>query len=245
MKTTQLLMATNFGAAAEDYAEVQGRFSRNRSSSGWPLSGCAKPDRPSSTWAPARDRSPADSRVGERRSSALDPDERLVQQACQLDAAASVSIQYRKGTAEAIPLPDAVADVVAAGQCWHWFDAPKAAREFVRIARPGGRVVVATFDWLPLPGNVVKATEKLIEAHNPQWRMGGGNGFHPGSVPHLHAVGFREFETFSYDLDVPLCAGGMARPHSGECRHRREPGPGASPGIRRGAGSRAVRVVPG
>ena len=152
----------------------------------------------------------------------IDPDERLVQQACQLDAAASVSIQYRKGTAEAIPLPDAVADVVAAGQCWHWFDAPKAAREFARIARPGGRVVVASFDWLPLPGNVVKATEKLIEAHNPQWRMGGGNGFHPGSVPHLHAAGFREFETFSYDLDVPYA------PEAWRGRIRASAGIGAS-----------------
>jgi hypothetical protein len=49
----------------------------------------------------------------------------------------------------------------------------------------------------------VEATERLIEQHNPAWRFGGGNGFHPESIPHLHAAGFAAFETFSYDVDVP------------------------------------------
>ena len=33
--------------------------------------------------------------------------------------------------------------------------------------------------------------------------MGGGNGFHPESIPELWRNGFTGFETFSYDLDVP------------------------------------------
>ncbi len=134
---------------------------------------------------------------------AIDPDDRMLQEARQLDAEASVSIEYRTGTAEQIPLPDGIADVVTAGQCWHWFDGARAATEFARVAKPDGGVVVAHFDWLPLPGNVVEATERLIKQHNPTWHFDGGNGFHPGSIPHLHAAGFRQFETFSYDLDVP------------------------------------------
>jgi SAM-dependent methyltransferase len=132
----------------------------------------------------------------------IDPDERLLDQARWLDDAASVSVDYRTGRAEALPLADESADVVTAGQCWHWFDRPRAAKEFHRIVRPGGRIVVAHFDWLPLPGNLVEATERLIMQHNSSWRMSGGHGIHPESLPHLGAAGFSGFETFSYDVDV-------------------------------------------
>ena len=47
-----------------------------------------------------------------------------------------------------------MADIVCAGQCWHWFNPLKAAKEFARIVKPCGHVVVAHFDWLPLPGSV-------------------------------------------------------------------------------------------
>jgi SAM-dependent methyltransferase len=127
--------------------------------------------------------------------------------------------------AEAIPLPDCFADVVSAGQCWHWFDGPKAAREFSRITRPYGRVVVAYFSWLPLPGNVVEATEHLITKHNRNWSFGGGNGFDHGSLPHLQAAGFSKFETFSYDLNVPYTAEGWR----GRIRASAGVGPSLSP----------------
>jgi len=133
----------------------------------------------------------------------IDPDERLLAQARRLDATAGVSVDYRVGRAEALPLPDGSADVVTAGQCWHWFDAPLAAREFHRLVRPGGRVAVAYFDWLLHPGNVVEATERLILEHNPSWELAGGNGFHTEPLPHLHAAGFGPVETFSADIDVP------------------------------------------
>jgi SAM-dependent methyltransferase len=42
------------------------------------------------------------------------------------------------GTAESIPLADSAADVVTAGQAFHWFDDARAARELHRILCPGG-----------------------------------------------------------------------------------------------------------
>jgi len=46
------------------------------------------------------------------------------------------------GTAEATTLPDHIVDIVAAAQAAHWFDREKARREFVRILKPGGWLVL-------------------------------------------------------------------------------------------------------
>ena len=65
-----------------------------------------------------------------------------------------------------------------AGTCWHWFERSRAAEEAKRVLRPNGVLVIAHFDWLPLPGSVVEAAEALILAHNPAWTMAGGCGIH-------------------------------------------------------------------
>jgi SAM-dependent methyltransferase len=46
------------------------------------------------------------------------------------------------GSAEATTLDDASVDFVATGQAFHWFDPNAARREFGRILKPGGWVVV-------------------------------------------------------------------------------------------------------
>ena len=54
-------------------------------------------------------------------------------------------------------MASSAADLVTAGQCWHWFDQPRAIAEVIRLLKPGGQLVIANFDWLPLAGNVVEA----------------------------------------------------------------------------------------
>lgn len=156
------------------------------------------------------------------RVTAIDPDARMLEQGRVLNAKAGVVIDDQVGAAEALPFDDNALDIVAAGQCWHWFDPLAAAREFARVTRPGGRALIAHFDWLPLPGNVVEATEDLIVVHNPAWRMGGGNGIHVESLPFLTAAGFGPFELFAYDLDVPYT------PEAWRGRIRASAGVGAS-----------------
>lgn len=46
------------------------------------------------------------------------------------------------GTAEATTLPDHSVDLVVAGQAFHWFDQTRVRREFHRILKPGGQVVL-------------------------------------------------------------------------------------------------------
>jgi SAM-dependent methyltransferase len=126
----------------------------------------------------------------------------LLDQARALAQVANLTIDFRVATAEDTGLPDASADVVSAGQCWHWFDRPAAMREAGRILRRDGLIVIAHFDWLPLPGNMVEATERIIKAHNWTWRGGGGNGIHPNWLRELGEAGYRDLTSFSYDVDV-------------------------------------------
>lgn len=137
------------------------------------------------------------------RVTALDPSRSLMDQAKELDKLAGVTIEYRLASAEETGLPDLYADVVTAGQCWHWFDSPKAAQEVKRILKPNGKVIIAYFDWLPLKGNIAEATEKIIQKHNPNWKMGGGLGIHPQYTRDIAEAGFVDIRTFSFDIDVP------------------------------------------
>jgi hypothetical protein len=71
-----------------------------------------------------------------------------------------------------------------------------------RLLVPGGRIVIAHFDWLPLAGNLVEATERLIFAHNPAWALAGGTGLYPAWLTDLAQAGFGRIETFSFDQEV-------------------------------------------
>src|SRR5262245_6727146 len=177
-------MATNFGAAADDYARFRAGFPDSLfdrlAAIGIGASGETIVDVGTGTGTLARGFALRGAKV-----IGIDPDVRLLDQARRLDAAASATVEYKIGWAEAIPLPDGVADVVSAGQCWHWFDGKKAALEFSRITKSHASVVVAYFSWLPLTGNVVEATERLIKNRDRNWKFGGGIGFDCRSLPHL------------------------------------------------------------
>jgi len=129
----------------------------------------------------------------------LDPSESLLAEARALDLNTSVNINYQIGTAEQTGLATGSFDLVTAGQCWHWFDRGNAANEVVRLLRPGGRIIIAHFDWLPLSGNVVDATEALILQYNPAWVGAGGSGLYPAWLTDLAGAGFQELETTSFD----------------------------------------------
>lgn len=140
--------------------------------------------------------------------TAIDPSDALIAQARRLDAEADLAVAYRTGTAEALPFADDAFDVVLAGQCWHWFDRPAAAREAARVLRPGGALVVAHFDWLPLPGNLVEASEELIRAYSPDWTLGRGTGLYPQWLADMSGAGFGAIETASFDVAQPYSHAG-------------------------------------
>ncbi len=137
------------------------------------------------------------------RVTGLDISPEIEAEAARLDAAAGVEIDYLVAPAEDTGLAGESFDVVSAGQCWHWFKRDRAAAEAFRLLVRGGRLVIAYLDWLPLRGNVVAATERLIETYNPDWRYGGGTGVHPTWLADVAEAGFGEIESFSFDTVVP------------------------------------------
>ncbi len=133
----------------------------------------------------------------------LDVASALLDEARRLDDEAGVSIRYVTASAEQTGLPDASFDVVSAGQCWHWFDRAKVAQEVRRLLVPRGWLVIAHFDWIPLPDDVVEATERLIEHHNPEWKWANGTGIHGAWLRDVAVARFEDIETFSFDVVVP------------------------------------------
>jgi SAM-dependent methyltransferase len=137
------------------------------------------------------------------RVTGIDPSEPMLEQARALARSQQVEAEFRVGRAEATGLASDSVDVVCAGQCWHWFDRSLAAAECRRILKPGGTLVIAHFDWIPLPGNVIAATEALIVEHNPNWRFAGGNGVYGRWFADLSLAGFDDIRSHSHDESVP------------------------------------------
>jgi SAM-dependent methyltransferase len=134
----------------------------------------------------------------------LDPAPGQVEAARKLAEAEGVADRacFEEGLAERTGQPDAAFDLVVAAQCWHWFDRGLAAAEARRVLKPGGALLICHYDWLPLPGNVAHATEFLIEAHNPRWRMGRGTGFYPAWATDMAIAGFERLAFAGFDHDA-------------------------------------------
>ncbi|MCI4366246.1 MAG: class I SAM-dependent methyltransferase [Thermoplasmata archaeon] len=75
------------------------------------------------------------------------------------------SVPILDGTAERIPLGDAVADAVVVGQAFHWFDPPRALAEIARVLRDRGGLALIwnhrdeRVPWVERFGRVIHAVE--------------------------------------------------------------------------------------
>ncbi|WP_112133158.1 class I SAM-dependent methyltransferase [Glycomyces dulcitolivorans] len=101
------------------------------------------------------------------RVTAVDPDEQML---AKLTAATTGLVAARPGSAEALPLADSSADVVTAGQAFHWFDRAKALPEIRRVLRPGGVLAPIwnlrdeSVDWVERLTEVIGSSKGEITA---------------------------------------------------------------------------------
>jgi SAM-dependent methyltransferase len=69
------------------------------------------------------------------------------------------------GTAETTPLPESSVDLITAGQAFHWFDTEAARKEFARVLRPGGWVVLVWNDRRKRGTPFLEAYERLLKTY--------------------------------------------------------------------------------
>ena len=74
------------------------------------------------------------------------------------------------GRAEATTLADSSVDFVTAGQAMHWFDPEPTRREFRRILRPGGWVVVVWNERLTEGTPFLEGYERLLLTYGTDYR---------------------------------------------------------------------------
>ena len=67
------------------------------------------------------------------------------------------------GSAEKSTLPDASVDFITAAQAFHWFDVPKTKREFQRILKPNGFVVLLWNDRRTDTTAFLQGYEQLLQ----------------------------------------------------------------------------------
>ncbi|MDQ3445051.1 MAG: class I SAM-dependent methyltransferase [Pseudomonadota bacterium] len=85
----------------------------------------------------------------------------------QLRAYVNNGSTYRSvaGTAEATTLPDGAADLLIAGQAFHWFDVPDAAIEARRVLRRGGWAALLWNDRQSTGSAFLAGYEALLRTH--------------------------------------------------------------------------------
>jgi SAM-dependent methyltransferase len=89
--------------------------------------------------------------------------------ACERLALAWPGLVVKKATAEDTGLEEGSVDFVAVGRAFHWFDTHRTAKEFRRILRPGGWVVIASNSRVRDDSPMSRAYEDLLRQHGTDY----------------------------------------------------------------------------
>lgn len=138
--------------------------------------------------------------------SALDVSAAMLSEAGRRAEASGLELALVEAPAESTGLADASFELVTAGQCWHWFDRPRAAAEVFRLLVPGGALVIAHLDWLSFSNNIVERTLATVEDFGGRWPAHvlelAHHGIYPAWTQDARTAGFVEIETLSFDVDL-------------------------------------------
>jgi len=88
---------------------------------------------------------------------AVEPDPRM------LAVLQRFGLEGVEGTAETIPFDDGMADAVLSGSSFHWFELEPALREFHRVLKPGGRVMLFEYTIPPRSALTPKESREIDE----------------------------------------------------------------------------------
>ena len=104
---------------------------------------------------------------GIARITACDPDPEMIFKARQLHADLA---DWQIAPAESLPFPDASFDRVLILSAYHWFDRAKADAEILRVLRPGGRLLIAEYQF-PVSLHQPELNAWIRRSFNETWKF--------------------------------------------------------------------------
>jgi SAM-dependent methyltransferase len=99
----------------------------------------------------------------------VDPDPAMLAKARELDGLKGQPAQFLLGSGEKTGLPDLSADVITVGSAFHWMDAQKAQKEFLRILKPRGLFLVYEYQF-PKCAALPELNEWIRREFNLRWK---------------------------------------------------------------------------
>jgi ubiquinone/menaquinone biosynthesis C-methylase UbiE len=115
-----------------------------------------------------------------------------------------LDIDFIRSPCEVLPFPDNSFDVIVANQCWLYFDLKKVEPEILRVMKPGAKLVISHFSWLPRQSKIASGTEELMLKYNPSWSAGGYSGKIPVLLEWANQGNFNLNTFFYYDENIPF-----------------------------------------
>lgn len=99
---------------------------------------------------------------------AIEPNDEM-RAACEEMMESYPKLRVSKGTAEKTGLDLGAVDLLCAGRAFHWFDPVESVREFNRVLRPGGWIVLVASGPFRDRSEVGQAYERLLIEHTADY----------------------------------------------------------------------------
>lgn len=117
-----------------------------------------------------------------------------------------------EGSAEAIPVPDAMFDAAFVAEAFHWFDSTAAAGELARVLRPNGTMLVCFNKWrAPYEPPIGRRAERVLQKRCARLPPPGGAKVESGAWRQGFAgQPFTALETHRYDHELVTDRDGVA-----------------------------------
>lgn len=107
------------------------------------------------------------------------------------------------GTAENTSLPDGSMDVVTVGQAFHWFEPTETKREFRRILRRNGKVVLVWNTRTESSSGINSEYERLVKQYSKDYRASGTGHAGLKGISDFYGGKLRHFKIKNYQkLDL-------------------------------------------
>ncbi len=117
----------------------------------------------------------------------------------------ATSFESVPNRAEATGLPDRSVDLITAAQSFHWFDLVGSRREFGRILRPGGAVILIWNNRLDDEGTFNIAYSRMLKYNGVDDSRGGSDGEQNKKIDSFFE-GVYEYHEFGNDQSLDLAS---------------------------------------